>query len=361
MKKVKVNIKEKSYDIVIGHNILNKLGAQVKTLGLGTDAVIITNSIVKRLHGKVLEVGLKKAGIRSKFFTVPDGEKSKAASVACDLVEKVAGYSADKKIFIIAFGGGVIGDLAGFVASSYKRGVPYIQVPTTLLAQVDSSIGGKVGVDLPCGKNLMGAFYQPKIVWMDVNVLKTLSKRQIRNGMAEIIKYGVIADKRLFEYVEQNYIKFIQGDVNVMTKIVADCSAIKARVVSKDEYDVTGIRAILNYGHTVGHAVEAAVEYDEYQHGEAIALGMRVAGEIAVHLDKLKQKEADRIETLISNVGLPEKIEYVKLPAILKTMKHDKKFVGSKNRFVLANKIGKVYLEMGIDLNIIKAAIKKYF
>lgn len=353
--------KKRSYNIVIGHHILTSLGKAMDDLHLGQDAVVITNSGIKRLHGTILEKGLVKSGRRVRFFTVPEGEKSKSAEVAFNLVEKIARYAADKKIVVIAFGGGVIGDLAGFVAASYKRGVPLIQVPTTLLAQVDSSIGGKVGVDLPCGKNLMGAFYQPVLVWMDVSVLSTLSQRQIRNGLAEVIKYGVIADAALFRFIEDNVTTILARKPQVLTHLVSTCAGIKAKIVMQDELDVTGRRAILNYGHTVGHAIEAAVDYHFYQHGEAIALGMCVAGDIAYQLNMLKIVSKQRIEELIGAVGLPKKIHKVSLSQILKTMRHDKKFVAGKNRFVLASGIGRVCLVDNIDEDMIKKAIKAFF
>lgn len=360
MKKVRVKLNEKSYDIVIGHDMLSKLPRALKQLKIGTSAVIITNPLVNRLHGKSLSDVLEKAGFEVKTFTVADGEQSKAADVACDLVNRIARYDVMKKPFVIALGGGVVGDLAGFVASSYKRGVPYVQIPTTLLAQVDSSIGGKVGVDLPVGKNLMGAVYQPKLVWSDTAYLKTLSARQVRNGLAEVIKYGVICDANLFGNVEKNYQKFLSLDKNILTQVVEASSRIKGRVVELDEFDVTGVRAILNYGHTIGHAIEAADGFAHYQHGEAVGLGMRVAGEIAVQKKLWSQDEADRVEALITAVGLPKQIQHVSVKDVLTRMKHDKKFLAGKNRFVLAAKIGLVKLVEGVELNIIQSAVEKY-
>jgi 3-dehydroquinate synthase len=279
---------------------------------------------------------------------------------ALRLIEQIAAYDVDKKIFIIALGGGVIGDLTGFVAAIYKRGIPYIQVPTTLLAQIDSAIGGKTAIDLKYGKNLVGAFYHPKLVITDTKVLTTLSRRQIQNGLAEAVKYGVIDDASLFKYIETHYARFLKGDAKVLTHIVERCSRIKARVVSADEKETKGIRTILNFGHTVGHAVEAASRYGQYQHGEAVGLGMRVAAAISCAMGCLKDADADRLNRLITSVGLPQKIEKVKLKDILERMRHDKKFVGSQNRFVLATKIGNVKVVKGIPLDIITAAIQRY-
>ena len=279
---IHVHLKANAYDIVIGHNILPHLGKRLNSLGLGENCVVITNPVVQRLHGRALLAGLKKSGIRAKVIAVPAGERAKSAAVANRVIERVARQGGRKKIFIIAFGGGVIGDLAGYVAAVYKRGVPYVQVPTTLLAQVDSAIGGKVAIDLPFGKNLVGAFYQPKVVWSDIKTLSTLTKRQIQNGLAEAVKYGAIADKKLFLFLSRNMEKLLRLDSKALVRVVERSSRIKAKVVAADELDTKGIRAILNFGHTVGHAIEAAGKYNQYRHGEAIALGMRVAAHISL-------------------------------------------------------------------------------
>ena len=265
-----------------------------------------------------------------------------------------------KKIFIIALGGGVVGDLAGFVAAIYKRGVPYIQVPTTLLAQIDSSIGGKTAIDLETGKNLVGAFYQPSLVFADTKVLKTLSQRQIRNGLAEAIKYGIIGDTKLFAYIEANHQKFLKGDIKVLNFIVRRCAQIKAKIVAADEKETKGLRTVLNFGHTVGHAVEAAGRYDQYHHGESVGLGMRVAARISVSMGLLAASQELRINQLITSVGLPEKIVGVRLAKILDLMRHDKKFTAGHNRFVLARKIGQVNVVKDIPAKIITQAIQDY-
>lgn len=357
MRIIKVKLKENSYLILVGNRILADLGGVLQKLRLGRDAVIVTNPLIKRLHGKRLFEGLAKAGYSVKFFEVPDGEQSKSAAVAFRLMEQIARYDVRRKIFIVAFGGGVIGDLAGYVAAAYKRGVPYIQVPTTLLAQIDSSIGGKVAIDLPVGKNLVGAFYQPKLVYSDTEVLSTLTARQRRNGLAEAVKYGIISDPGLFKYLEEA--PALEGPV-FFKEVVLRCSRIKAEVVSVDEKETKGIRTILNFGHTVGHAIEAAGKFEEYQHGEAVALGMRVAVDISVKLKLLDPKEATRINGLLDNVGLPRKIKGVSLADIMNHMEHDKKFEAGKNRFVLAERIGKVKVVESVPRTLIVAAIKNW-
>ncbi len=355
---VKMKLKKIFYDIVVGSNIVHEIGLRLKKLNIGQDAVIITNPAIQKWYGPSVSAGLKRANISTKIFNVPDGEESKSADMAFRCLNQIAAYDVKKKIFIIAMGGGVVGDLAGFVASCYKRGVPYIQLPTSFLAQIDSAIGGKVGIDLAMGKNLAGAFYQPRLVFSDVALLKTLDERQIRNGLAEAIKYGVIDDKNLFEYLEKNYKALLMKDLKCLQTIVARCSQIKANVVMKDEREIKGIRTILNFGHTVGHAIEAASQYRRYQHGEAIALGMRIAADLSQRMGLLSEKKRMRLEQLITAVGLPVDLKGVKLSRILQLMQHDKKFVAGKNRFVLAYDIGGVKVVEGIPLLLIQQAIR---
>lgn len=360
MKYVPLNLEDNSYKIVVGSEIFSEFVETIRRLRIGQDAVIITNPIIHKLHGRKLISRLKKSGFSVKVFDVPDGEKSKSVDVAVRLLAKIATHDVKKKIFIIAFGGGVIGDLAGFVAAIYKRGIPYIQIPTTFLSQIDSSIGGKTGLDLAVGKNLVGAFYQPRLVFSDTALLSTLSQRQIKNGLAEAVKYGVICDKELFEYIARNYEQLFSCNSEVLMNVILSCSRIKAKIVMKDEKETRGIRTILNFGHTIGHAIEAAAKYNYYCHGEAIAIGMVVAADISYQLGLLKRKEALRIEKVLCDIGLPVRIEKVGLAEIIKTMGHDKKFQAGKNRFVLATKIGHVKIVEGVPLSVIKKAIKTY-
>ena len=360
MSVVQVRLKNNGYSIVIGSGILAKLPGVLRSLNIGRDAVIITDKSVGRIYGKKVEAVLKAKGFGVKTFAVPVGEKSKSAGVAMGLIEKIARHDVNKGLFIIALGGGVVGDLAGFVAAVYKRGIPYIQMPTTLLAQIDSAIGGKVAIDLSVGKNLTGAFHQPKLVFSDVKFLTTLDKRQIRNGLAEAVKYGVIIDKKLFEYLEKNYAKFLSLDPRVLIKVVEDCSRIKAGVVSKDEKETKGLRTILKFGHTLGHAVENAGRYNQYHHGEAVALGMRMAAHISCRKGLFTTGDAERLNQLLSNIGLPQKFKGITQAKILAAMSHDKKFIAGKNRSVLARRIGKVQVVSGIPLPLIQEAIWAY-
>ncbi|MBF0620177.1 MAG: 3-dehydroquinate synthase [Candidatus Omnitrophica bacterium] len=342
MKMIQVSLKQNSYPICVGCGILSRLPGEMMRLKLPTDVIMITNACVRRLHGNTLAKAFAKSGFTIKIVEVEDSERAKSAEVAFDLVGKIASYAADKKPVIVALGGGVVGDLAGFVAAVYKRGIPFVQVPTTFLAQIDSSIGGKVAVDLPQGKNLMGAFYQPKLVFADVALLATLSDRQIKNGLAEAVKYGVIKDAKLFAFIEDHIEKLLAKDLQALALIVERSVAIKARVVTLDEKEAKGLRTILNFGHTVGHAIEAAGGYDRYQHGEAVALGMRAATDISVQLKLLKPVDAARIHALLTVIGLPKNVEGISARKIMAAMKFDKKFEGKQARFVLAQAIGRV-------------------
>jgi len=225
----------------------------------------------------MLQASLKVGGISSKIRLIPDTEKANHCQLTEGLINDLARFDKNRRIFIVAFGGGVVGDLAGFVAAIYKRGIPYIQVPTTLLAQIDSSIGGKTGLDLSAGKNLVGAFYQPRAVVTDLSVLSTLNKHQLRQGLSEAIKYGIVGDSRLFSYIEKNISSLLTGDTRALAFVVTVCCRIKADIVSRDEREEKSLRTILNFGHTIGHAIETAAGYVKYRHGEAVALGMLAA------------------------------------------------------------------------------------
>ena len=360
MKKVRVSLVNRSYDILIGRGILASCGKAFKKLDIGRDAVVITNKRLAGLYGKKLRKSLEDSGFSVYIETVPDSEKAKSIAVATRILHKLSAYDINRKIFIIAFGGGVIGDLAGFVASIYKRGIPYVQIPTTLLGQVDSAIGGKVAVDLPVAKNLVGAFHQPKAVLSDVSLISSLPLRQIRSGLAEVIKYGVISDQRLFGFLETNIRKLLRGDAGALEFVVSRCAGIKARVVAKDEFDVKGSRAILNYGHTIGHAIEAASSYSgRYNHGEAIALGILAANSIATDLCLLNVREAHRVEALIRKAGLPATVRGLPISSIYVSHLHDKKFTGSTNRFVLPARIGAVRTVKNVPDRAIRNALKE--
>lgn len=359
MRILKLNLKKHPYNIVIGKNIINLLGRHILKLNIGRDAYVLTNACIKKKHGRLLNKGLKQSGFKVRFKLIPDTEKSKSIEMASSIIRDMTLYDRKKRILIIAFGGGVIGDLAGFIASIYKRGIPYIQVPTTLLAQVDSGIGGKTAVDLTQGKNLLGAFYQPRLVFSDVGLLKTLDRRQVQNGLAEVIKYGVIKDPVFFAYLEKNYQDILGLKLPALEFIVARASAIKAKIVRQDEREEKGLRTILNFGHTIGHAIEAAGRYKRYGHGQAIALGMLVACGISKKMKLTANTAVERIENLIKKAGLPVKIEKISASDIIRAHYRDKKFRGSENKFVLIKAIGKTVIRKNIPLKIIREALKQ--
>lgn len=298
-------------------------------------------------------------GLEVHFAEVPDSEESKSNSECINLIERFADLDKGKGIFVIAFGGGVIGDLAGFCASIYRRGVPYIQIPTTLLAQVDSSIGGKVAIDLPCGKNLIGSFYQPRLVLSDTSFLNSLDIAQIRQALAEIIKYAVISNSHFFQFLEEHLDEVLNLKQERLRYIIEVCSQIKAKIVEQDETDIKDKRIILNFGHTTAHALETASGYAQnYPHGTAVALGMLVACDIAKQLKMVSAKAVERIEGLIKKAGLPTKILGLKLEDILKAQAHDKKFSSGKNRFILPVSLGRVVVRENIPKTVIVKAIK---
>jgi 3-dehydroquinate synthase len=356
---IKLNLKERSYDIIVGFDIINLLGEYLNNLDIGSYAYVITNARIKNKYGNALIKTLKASGLDVRLKVIPDTEKSKSIGQATSVIKDIAHFDKRKSIFIVAFGGGVVGDLSGFIASIYKRGVPYIQIPTTILAQVDSSIGGKTAVDLFEGKNMVGAFYQPRLVFSDIKLLASLNPRQIRAGIAEVIKYAIIKDKQLFTHLEKRYKDIFALKPGALEYIVTHCSRIKSDIVSRDERDNLGLRAVLNFGHTVGHAIETAGKFKMYNHGEAIALGMLVASDISRSLKLTDNTVLNRIKNLIKAVGLPLKIKEISLSEIINAHYRDKKFIGSKNRFVLICGIGKAKIVENIPLRIIKEAIKK--
>jgi 3-dehydroquinate synthase len=359
MRDLKVRLGSRSYSIIIDNGALRKTGAYLSRLGVGRNGIIITNPKIKRLYGKVLKRSLTKEGIESHILIVPDSESSKSYKVLTGLLSKIAKRDKGRRPFIIAFGGGVIGDLAGFVAAVYRRGVPLIQIPTTLVAQVDSSIGGKVAIDLPIAKNLVGAFYQPKIVISDPSLLKTLPKREIKCGLSEIIKYSIINDRRFFDYLSINISSLKRLRKKNLDYVIRKCSSIKSKVVSADEKDTKGVRAILNYGHTIGHAIEAASGYrGSYNHGEAVAVGMIAAAGISNKIGMLPEKELKGIKDIINKADLPVKVKKLKGEKIFEALCHDKKFIHGINRFVLPARIGKVKIVENIPDVLILAAIR---
>ncbi len=341
MNRILVPLEANPYSIFVANSLHSLEGALKKGIPKPARALVVTHPFLKDHYGPALKKCLEQSGLKVQFAILPSGEQIKNLKTVQDLYKKCDRAGLDRNSYLIAFGGGVLGDTVGFVAATYLRGIPLIQFPTTLLAMVDSSIGGKVGVDLESGKNLVGAFYQPKLVGCALSTLETLPVKEYRNGLAEVIKYGVIGDSELFETLE----KEIPEKLN-LEWIVLRCAKIKATVVSKDEKEKKGVREILNFGHTIGHALETITGYREYKHGEAIALGMCAAGFMAKELKLWDVDSLMRLEKLISCAGLPTQLTK-RLPSmeLLKLLFHDKKTLNQKLRFVLPKKIGKVIVK----------------
>ncbi|MDP2928904.1 MAG: 3-dehydroquinate synthase, partial [Candidatus Omnitrophota bacterium] len=348
--------------IVIGSNTLDKVGGIVKSLNIGKDIFIVTDQKVGRLYARRVTKSFKSAGFTDiGEIQIAEGESSKTWSTYGKILEKIHDFDKyqEKKIVIVTLGGGVVGDLGGFAAGTYRRGINYVQIPTTLLGQVDCGLGGKVGVNLKEAKNLLGLFWQPKLVFMDLAVLKTLDDREVRSGLAEIIKYGVITDPNLFGYIEKHLDRILRCDFSCLEHIILRCVKIKAKITEIDERDEKDIRIILNFGHTIGHAIEAASGYKVYKHGEAISIGMLCAGEIAGRLGLFSSKDFSRLDILIGRAGLPKKIKKCSIENIMKSMRHDKKFIDGVNRFVLPVKIGRVKIVKDIREDLVKDVIEK--
>lgn len=343
MRKVRVPLGDRSYSILIGPGLLTRLGADCRKLGLGRRCAIITDDHVATHFARATADSLKDAGFDGAVVSFKAGESSKSLRTLSDCHDQLAAQKLERKSFIVALGGGVAGDLAGFVAATYLRGIDFVQVPTTLLAQVDSSVGGKTGVNLKAGKNLVGAFYQPRLVVCDLDTLKTLPDREFRSGLAEVIKYGIIYDARFFGWLEKNLPALIQRDPKALTHAIARSCEIKAAVVGEDEKE-GGLRAILNFGHTIGHAIEAISSYNKFLHGEAISIGQIAAARLSNRLTGLPAPDVERIKNLFQNAGLPVSLKLTrpKREKLFDAMKLDKKVRDGQIKFVLAERIGKV-------------------
>jgi 3-dehydroquinate synthase len=320
-------------------------------------AVIITNPVVKKLWGTRLKQCLVDAGYKTTILEVPDGEEYKSLESAGKLYRQLAEFGAERSTSILALGGGVIGDLAGFVAATYMRGVPLLQLPTTLLAQCDSSIGGKTAVNHGPLKNEIGAFYQPKITISDIATLKTLQQEELTSGLCEVIKHAVIKDEQFFVYLEKNLDLIKVLDDNVLETIVAKSAQIKAEVVESDEKDM-GLRNILNFGHTVGHAVESVTNF-QVAHGQAVSIGMVAAAKIAAELGILETESVTRLKNLLEKAGLMTKLPLAEVKQVTQIMQYDKKVLSGKIRFVLPRTIGQVFIANDVSPDLVEKVLEE--
>ncbi len=342
MQTVTVSLGERSYSIHIGRGLLEEIGDYLQRLPLTKRALVVTQPSIRGLYGDRVMASLRAQGFAAETYEVVDAEEAKSLTWLETIYDRLIDLRLDRRSPLIALGGGVVGDLAGFAAATYLRGIPFVQIPTTLLAQVDSSIGGKTAVNHPRGKNLIGAFYQPRAVLVDVDTLQTLSARELRSGLAEVVKYGVIANPELFQLLEERATDVLRRDSELLTRIIRDCCQIKADVVAADEQE-GGLRAILNFGHTFGHAIEAAGGFSTYTHGEAVAIGMIWATELSRRLGMCSPDLPERLRKLLRTFGLPTALAK-SLQGIREALLLDKKALGGRLRFILAEELGKVSL-----------------
>ena len=359
MKKIPINLKERAYDILVMSGLFDDLSAKIEHFIKGRRVLLVTDSNVEKLYADKVVKKLQHSASVVTTTVFPAGEKSKNLATMEKLYSQAVEAGMDRSSVVIALGGGVVGDVAGFLAATYMRGVDFIQIPTSLLAMVDSSVGGKTGVDLPAGKNLVGAFWQPKTVLIDPLVLQTLPEREIKCGLAEVVKYGMIMDEEFFCFLEKHTQELNTLDIDCYTEVIAKCCALKAAVVVDDEREESGLRAILNYGHTFAHAIEVVRGYGDINHGEAVAIGMCMAASLAVADCRLDDAAELRQENLLRALHLPCSIDGVKVSELYSAMQADKKTVNGKLRFVLPDTIGEVTLvKDGIEKSKIKQAIR---
>jgi 3-dehydroquinate synthase len=348
-----------SYPVIAGWGILDSLGARLSALGILGPAYIITDHNVMNPYGRRVQRALQQSDIAAHCFIIPSGESSKSFRLAQAIYDWLVGLRAERGQAIIAVGGGVVGDLAGFVAATFLRGVPFVQVPTSMAAMVDASIGGKVAVNLPQAKNLVGAFYQPRGVFADVQALSTLGARELAEGWAEAIKHGFILDAGLVDLFEEHAESLMAVQPEVSTEVIRRSMAIKANVVSQDERETLGIRILLNYGHTIGHALEASTEYGRFLHGEGVSIGMMGAARIAREMGILPDQAVDRQRRLLERFRLPTRAPGVPVDGVLRAMSLDKKTEGGANRWVLLEDVGRAVVRRDVPRDLAEATVRE--
>lgn len=356
VEKVRLSLGANSYDVVIGDGIRNQLGPYLKRLALGEKVAVVTNPVIDRLYGAGIRRSLQASRFVPKMIRIRDGERYKNLAEVERIYDQLILHRFERGSTLVALGGGVIGDMAGFAAATFLRGIPFVQVPTTVVAQVDASIGGKTGVDHSRGKNLIGAFHQPKLVCVDPSVLATLPRREFIAGLAEVVKYGVILDPAFFEYLEESAPAILKMDSKKLFHCIKTSAALKAKVVSADERE-SGLRKILNYGHTLGHAVETLTGYRKYKHGEAVAIGMASAAKLSYLLGMTEWRVVQRQISLLKMFRLPTELPKLDPGSILDVMDRDKKVVGGEIVFILPEKIGSVRIAP-VDRKVLKAFLK---
>lgn len=358
--RIPVELGDRRYDIWIGSGHLGRFGTVLRNLPLEGQAVVLSNRTILARYGVRVTRALKRAGFPVRTVAVGDSERSKSLATLSRVLRQLADFDRPgRRLFLVLMGGGVVGDLGGLAAGLYRRGIPCVQLPTTLLAQVDSAIGGKTAVDLPHGKNLVGLIVQPRLVYIDLEFLRTLPDRQFRSGLAEVIKCGVIRDAGLFSRLEQVSFADLRRSEEDLGWVIARAARVKASWVASDEYERRGQRTLLNFGHTFGHALEAASGYTRaYTHGEAVALGMQVASEIARRLGKISARDARRLRQVLERMGLPVRAKGVARSKIWRAMAYDKKWIRTTHRWVLPMGIGRSEVRDGVPDRVVRSAVE---
>lgn len=357
MTDIPVNLGSRAYRIVVAIGALGTVGAELAKLRVGRKAILISDPAIERLHGEPVARSLSGAGFELIRLSVPEGEQAKVLETARGLWDRLLDEGCDRSSTVVALGGGAVGDLAGFVAATYMRGMNFVQVPTTLLAQVDASIGGKTAIDHPRAKNLIGAFHQPRLVLVDPAVLGTLPEREFRSGLAEVIKHGIVLDAGYFEDLEANVPALLRRDLTTLERVVAGSCRLKARIVERDEEEAE-LRWVLNYGHTVGHAIEAATGFHVWTHGEAVSLGIAAEARLAERLGIGNSAATKRQVSLLAAVGLPVARIQVGPAAVVQALSRDKKSRDGRIPFVFAPEIGSFRVVSDVPRNAVLEVLK---
>jgi 3-dehydroquinate synthase len=336
---IPVRLGARSYDVVVQRDALATVGSRLAALGVGAAAALVSDRTIRALHGESVAKGLAQAGFAVTELDVPEGETAKTLAEAERVWDGLLAAGLDRSSTVVALGGGAVGDLAGFAAATYMRGVNFVQVPTTLLAQIDASVGGKTAIDHPRAKNLIGAFHQPRLVVIDPAVLATLPEREFRSGLAEMVKHGIVLDADYFAELERETAAILARDPDVLARVIARSVELKAAVVERDEQEAE-LRAVLNYGHTIGHALEAVTGYAHWTHGEAVSLGIAAEARLARRIGVAAGDSVARQETLLRALGLPVRLERIDAEAVLTAIGRDKKSRNGRVPFVLAPRLG---------------------
>ena len=353
---VDVNLGSRSYRIVVASGALQSVGERLRELRLGSRAALVSDGAIMRLYGKTVVASLESAGFTVTTIDVPEGEAAKTLTVAEHCWDQLLTAGLDRTSTVLALGGGAVGDVAGFAAATYMRGINFVQLPTTVLAQVDASIGGKTAIDHPLGKNMIGAFHQPRLVVVDPAVARTLPEREFRSGLAEIVKHGIVLDADYFAELERDLAPLAARDLGVLERIIGGSCRLKASVVERDEREAE-LRHVLNYGHTIGHALEAATGYTRYAHGEAVSLGIVAEARLARRLGIADDETTTRQERMLETLGLPVRAPSIDVEPIVSAMARDKKAKDGRVPFVLAPRIGAFRIVYDVPTSDIRAVI----